>query len=239
MIEYGIHHRGRVIVGPDWACEGDVVFGFHGFGEAVPKIHQRWHLALDVPGLEGDGPILVHILQHDAQVRAGLEQRLRTLVSDWQANGNSRGARWEAGMSEQVCVNCGAPVRVINYALGPEVMHVEPHASWQSERRGTAWRYCRLQVASLEERPPDPVASDEQRHDRGYSWPTVETVNLMLAQLQRDRATAYWGEPPHLGSLDGAEAWLLSLRDWLWSHPPQVPRTQIADIVTQVTRGAQ
>lgn len=37
----------------------------------------------------------------------------------------------------------------------------------------------------------------------------------MLAQLERDRKTAYWGTPPHSESLDGAEAWLQSLREWL------------------------
>lgn len=49
--------------------------------------------------------------------------------------------------------------------------------------------------------------------------PTVATVDLMLRQLHRDRATAYWGKPPHADSLDGAEAWLLSLRDWLRGEP--------------------
>jgi hypothetical protein len=44
-------------------------------------------------------------------------------------------------------------------------------------------------------------------------------VDLMLNQLYRDRATAYWGKPPHADSLDGAEAWLLSLRDWLREEP--------------------
>ena len=62
-------------------------------------------------------------------------------------------------------------------------------------------------------------AEKDAPHDRGLSWPTVETVNLMLRQLERDRATAYWSEPPHSESLDGAEAWLLSLRDWLDSTP--------------------
>lgn len=43
-LEYGIHHRGRVVVGPDWECEADVVFGFHGFGEAraVGVLVRRW-----------------------------------------------------------------------------------------------------------------------------------------------------------------------------------------------------
>jgi hypothetical protein len=57
-------------------------------------------------------------------------------------------------MSEtERCVHCGQQVKVINYALGPEAMHVDPHASWQSEQRGTAWRYCRLQRAALAPAP--------------------------------------------------------------------------------------
>lgn len=73
-------------------------------------------------------------------------------------------------------------------------------------------------------RPTEGVWSQAVAHDRGNAWPTVATVDLMLAQLQRDRATAYWGEPPHSRSLDGAEAWLLSLRDWLEATPREVKR---------------
>lgn len=64
----------------------------------------------------------------------------------------------------------------------------------------------------------------ETTHDRGLSWPTVSTVNLMLRQLERDRKTPYWSERPHADSLDGAEAWLLSLRDWLSSSPDREGR---------------
>lgn len=65
----------------------------------------------------------------------------------------------------------------------------------------------------------DPKTETAQ-HDRGLSWPTIDTVDLMLRQLERDKATAYWGAPPHADSLAGAEAWLLSLRDWLLTTPP-------------------
>lgn len=46
------------------------------------------------------------------------------------------------------CLHCNQQVRRINYALGPEWMHVEPGASFPTERKGTAWRYCRKSVAT-------------------------------------------------------------------------------------------
>jgi hypothetical protein len=52
-------------------------------------------------------------------------------------------------------------------------------------------------------------------HAPGDSHPTVETVDLMLAQVERDKGTAYWDTDPHRAWLAGAEAWLSSLRDWL------------------------
>lgn len=52
-------------------------------------------------------------------------------------------------MSDDRCLNCNAPVRVINYAMGPLLMHIDPHASFPTERKGTAWRYCKRQVAAL------------------------------------------------------------------------------------------
>ena len=52
---------------------------------------------------------------------------------------------------KKVCKNCGAEVRVINYALGPELLHVDPHASWQSKERGTAWKYCKLSIAEVDD----------------------------------------------------------------------------------------
>ena len=47
------------------------------------------------------------------------------------------------------CVHCGAQVRTINYAMGPEVMHVDRHASFPTTAKGTAWRYCKQKVATL------------------------------------------------------------------------------------------
>lgn len=44
---------------------------------------------------------------------------------------------------------------------------------------------------------------------------TVRTVDALLTQIEQDRNTPYWSQPPHSESLDGAEAWLLSLRDFL------------------------
>jgi hypothetical protein len=56
---------------------------------------------------------------------------------------------------DERCVHCGHPVRVINYALGPEVMHIQPEASFPTTQKGTAWRQCRRSsVATL---PPQPV----------------------------------------------------------------------------------
>lgn len=49
------------------------------------------------------------------------------------------------------CLNCGDVIRRINYALGPQWMHVDPAASFPTERKGSAWRHCRRQVA---EPPP-------------------------------------------------------------------------------------
>lgn len=50
-------------------------------------------------------------------------------------------------MAEDRCLNCNAVIRKINYALGEKWMHVDPAASFPTERKGTAWRTCRLSVA--------------------------------------------------------------------------------------------
>lgn len=50
-------------------------------------------------------------------------------------------------MSEETCLTCGERIRRINYALGPEWMHVDPSASFPTAAKGTAWRYCRRTVA--------------------------------------------------------------------------------------------
>lgn len=70
---------------------------------------------------------------------------------------------------------------------------------------------------STDNNPPSTaeVGGGATSHQGGLSWPTVATVDMLLDQIQRDRTTLYWGEPPHSESLDGAEAWLLSLRDWV------------------------
>ena len=58
-------------------------------------------------------------------------------------------------MSDDRCLNCNEPVRVINYALGKRLMHVDPDASFPTEQRGTAWRHCRQRVATLPIQPVD------------------------------------------------------------------------------------
>lgn len=46
------------------------------------------------------------------------------------------------------CVNCSQPIQAINYVLGEQWMHVDhPYAAFPTERKGTAWRYCKLSVA--------------------------------------------------------------------------------------------
>lgn len=55
-------------------------------------------------------------------------------------------------MSEiERCETCRAPIKIINYALGPELMHYDPAASFPTESKGSAWRYCRTTLAT---RPP-------------------------------------------------------------------------------------
>ena len=50
------------------------------------------------------------------------------------------------------CLNCNQPIRLINYALGPKWMHVNPDASFPTAAKGTAWSHCRTQVAT-----PSPI----------------------------------------------------------------------------------
>lgn len=69
-----------------------------------------------------------------------------------------------------VCVHCGAAVRTINYAMGPEVMHVDRHASFPTQHQGTAWRYCRMTVASLEPVTPEPVTLTDQEDVALADW---------------------------------------------------------------------
>lgn len=64
------------------------------------------------------------------------------------------------------CVNCGAKVVTINYALGPELMHVSPGVSFATERKGTAWRYCQVTVAELPT-PPGLPTPPEDRTEAG------------------------------------------------------------------------
>lgn len=49
------------------------------------------------------------------------------------------------------CKRCKHPIRIINYLLGPTWMHIDLRASFPTERKGTAWRYCKIHVAE-----PDP-----------------------------------------------------------------------------------
>jgi hypothetical protein len=56
---------------------------------------------------------------------------------------------------------------------------------------------------------------ESPQHASGDGWPTVDTVDLMLRQLRADRKQSYWRDGRHAAILDGAESWLLSLRDYL------------------------
>lgn len=62
-------------------------------------------------------------------------------------------------MSEERCLTCNEPIRHINYALGPEWVHVDPNASFPTAAKGTAWRYCRRTVA--QPRPPRLLKADQ------------------------------------------------------------------------------
>lgn len=57
-------------------------------------------------------------------------------------------------MADDRCLNCNQTLRVINYALGERLMHVDRDASLPSVQKGTAWRHCRQRVATL---PPTPI----------------------------------------------------------------------------------
>lgn len=50
-------------------------------------------------------------------------------------------------MERVICKNCGHPIEEINYALGAEWMHIEPHAAFPTTYKGTAWKFCKIQVA--------------------------------------------------------------------------------------------
>ena len=49
-------------------------------------------------------------------------------------------------MADDRCLNCNATIRLVNYSLGKRWMHVDPDASFPTEQRGTAWRFCRATV---------------------------------------------------------------------------------------------
>lgn len=57
------------------------------------------------------------------------------------------------------CLNCNHTIRLINYALGPEWMHIDPSASFPNPRTGTAWKHCRVAVA---EPAPEERAEPEE-----------------------------------------------------------------------------
>jgi hypothetical protein len=57
------------------------------------------------------------------------------------------------------CVNCRRQVRKISFALGETWMHVDPNDSFPTESRGTAWRHCKLRVATP---PADAVLGADQ-----------------------------------------------------------------------------
>lgn len=56
-------------------------------------------------------------------------------------------------MSEHHCRHCGHTVRLFNYALGPQWMHVDPNASFPTANKGTAWSHCRTAFVA----EPDPT----------------------------------------------------------------------------------
>jgi len=51
-------------------------------------------------------------------------------------------------MSDQRCLHCGEPIRLINYAMGPEWLHVNPDAGFPTTHKGSAWKHCKRQVAT-------------------------------------------------------------------------------------------
>lgn len=51
----------------------------------------------------------------------------------------------------QRCKHCKDEIRKVNFALGEEWMHVEPNASFPTERKGTMWRHCKRSVAEPED----------------------------------------------------------------------------------------
>ncbi|HET7326977.1 MAG TPA: hypothetical protein VFJ14_06775 [Nocardioidaceae bacterium] len=49
------------------------------------------------------------------------------------------------------CRHCHEPIQRITYALGAQWMHIQAGASFPTEHKGTAWRYCKRTVAAPEE----------------------------------------------------------------------------------------
>lgn len=67
-------------------------------------------------------------------------------------------------MPDDHCLNCGDTIRLINYALGPEWMHVDPYASFPTTGKNTAWRICKAKTVA------EPLSSTPERpsgDDRG------------------------------------------------------------------------
>lgn len=52
------------------------------------------------------------------------------------------------------CKHCHHVIRKIVYALGEKWMHVDVNASFPTERKGTAWEYCKMVRAEPETRIP-------------------------------------------------------------------------------------
>lgn len=46
------------------------------------------------------------------------------------------------------CRHCGHPIRLVNYALGPEWVHVDLDASFPTHAKGTAWTVCRANTVA-------------------------------------------------------------------------------------------
>lgn len=63
------------------------------------------------------------------------------------ANSGPKGATFAGRHFPDIpaCEHCGAPVRIVNFALGARAMHYDPDASYRDDE----WWHCRLSVATL------------------------------------------------------------------------------------------
>lgn len=85
-------------------------------------------------------------------------------------------------------------------------------------------RALRPRVLDSERTATDAAINLAPREHALPDTPTHTDITRLLAQVQRDRDTPYWGTGARLQVLDGVESWLLSLRDWLPAPPAPSPR---------------